>query len=55
MADNILEDSSAVPAGDDWFDTWLETGAVAQRSVNIYGRPDLFAKYLNSFSDKCLL
>lgn len=45
MADNILEDSSAVPAGTDWFDTWLETGTVAQRSVNIYGRPDLFAKY----------
>ena len=45
MADNILEDSSAVPAGDDWFDNWIETGTVAQRSVNIYGRPDLFAKY----------
>ena len=45
MADNILEDSSAVPAGPDWFDNWIETGTVAQRSVNIYGRPDLFAKY----------
>lgn len=37
--------SDAVPVGDDWFDQWLETGTVAQRSVNVYGRPDLFAKY----------
>lgn len=45
MADNITPDSEAVPVGDDWFDQWLETGTVAQRSVPIYGRPDLFAKY----------
>lgn len=32
------------PAGD-WFDGWLEHGTVAQRSVEIYGRPDLFARY----------
>lgn len=32
------------PAGD-WFDGWLEHGTVAQRSVDVYGRPDLFAKY----------
>ena len=34
-----------VPAGDDWFDAWLNTGTVAQRSVEIYGRPDLFAEF----------
>lgn len=46
MAKNTeTPDSDAVPVGDDWFDSWLETGTVAQRSVNIYGRPDLFAKY----------
>lgn len=28
-----------------WFDSWLETGTVAQRSVEIYGRPDLFAQF----------
>lgn len=45
MAENITPDSEAVPVGEDWFDQWLETGTVAQRSVPIYGRPDLFAKY----------
>mgnify|MGYP005983983627 FL=1 len=34
-----------VPAGEDWFENWLDTGAVAQRSVPIYARPDLFARY----------
>lgn len=40
-----IEDSTAVPAGDDWFDSWLETGTVSQRSVDVYGRPDLYAQY----------
>lgn len=44
MAENNI-DSEAVPVGDDWFDQWLETGTVAQRSVPIFGRPDLFARY----------
>lgn len=34
-----------VPAADDWFDQWLDHGTVAQISVPIYGRPDLFARY----------
>ncbi|TSI12629.1 hypothetical protein [Brevibacterium aurantiacum] len=41
------DDSTAVPAGDDWFDSWLETGTVSQRSVDVYGRPDLYAQYEN--------
>ena len=44
---NPAEDSTAVPAGDDWFDSWLETGTVSQRSVDVYGRPDLYAQYEN--------
>lgn len=44
---DAIEDSTAVPAGDDWFDTWLETGTVSQRSVDVYGRPDLYADYEN--------
>lgn len=40
-----VEDSAAVPAGDDWFDSWLETGTVSQRSVDVYGRPDYYAQY----------
>lgn len=40
-----VNDSQAVPAGDDWFDSWLETGTVSQRSVDVYGRPDLYAQY----------
>lgn len=40
-----VEDSTAVPAGVDWFDSWLETGTVSQRSVDVYGRPDLYAQY----------
>lgn len=35
----------SVPVGDDFLDRWLETGTVAQRSVVVYGRPDLFAEY----------
>lgn len=39
-------DTTPVNDGDlDWFTSWLEHGTVAQRSVPIYGRPDLFAKY----------
>ena len=40
-----LNVGESVPAGDDWFDAWLNTGTVAQRSVEIYGRPDLFAEF----------
>lgn len=40
-----IDDSTPVPAGDDWFDSWLETGTVSQRSVDVYGRPDLYAQY----------
>lgn len=40
-----MSSSTPVPAGDDWFDNWLTTGTVAQRSVDIYGRPDLMAEY----------
>lgn len=32
------------PAGD-WFNQWLSTGTVAQRSIDVYGRPDLLATY----------
>lgn len=46
-APNPADDSTAVPAGDDWFDSWLETGTVSQRSVDVYGRPDLYAQYEN--------
>lgn len=47
MAENAEEQyGTPVSVGeDDWFDQWLETGTVAQRSVPIYGRPDLFARY----------
>lgn len=41
------EDSTAVPAGEDWFDQWVSTGTVSQRSVDVYGRPDLYAQYEN--------
>lgn len=47
MAENA-EDQYGTPVTvgeDDWFDQWLETGTVAQRSVPVYGRPDLFARY----------
>lgn len=40
-----LNVGDAVPAGEGWFDQWLNTGTVAQRSVEIYGRPDLFAEF----------
>lgn len=40
-----IDSSESVPAGDDWFDTWLSTGTVAQRSVDIYGQPDLMGRY----------
>lgn len=40
-----IEDSTAIPAGEDWFDAWLDTGTVSQRSVDVYGRPDLYAQY----------
>lgn len=30
---------------DDVFNQWLNSGTVAQRSVDIYSRPDLFARY----------
>lgn len=40
-----IDDSTPVPAGDDWFDSWLETGTVSQRSVDVYGRPDYYAEY----------
>ena len=43
MTDDM--NTSPVPAGDDWFDSWLSTGTVAQRSVDIYGQPDLLAEY----------
>lgn len=34
-----------VDVTESWFDQWLESGTVAQRSVEIYGRPDLFARF----------
>lgn len=40
-----LNVGEAVPAGEGWFDQWLNTGTVAQRSVEIYGRPDYFAEF----------
>lgn len=40
-----LNVGEAVPAGEGWFDSWLNTGTVAQRSVEVYGRPDLFAEF----------
>lgn len=40
-----LNVGESVPAGEGWFDQWLNTGTVAQRSVEIYGRPDLFAEF----------
>lgn len=40
-----LNVGEAVPAGEGWFDSWLSTGTVAQRSVEVYGRPDLFAEF----------
>lgn len=40
-----VNDSQAVPAGDDWFDQWIDAGTVSQRSVDVYGRPDLYAQY----------
>lgn len=43
MTDDM--NTSPVPAGDDWFDSWLSTGTVAQRSVDIYGQPGLLAEY----------
>lgn len=46
-APNPADDSTAIPAGDDWFDSWISTGTVSQRSVDVYGRPDLYAQYEN--------
>lgn len=40
-----IDSSESVPAGEDWFDSWLSTGTVAQRSVDIYGSPNLMADY----------
>lgn len=34
-----------VDVAESWFSQWLESGTVAQRSVEIYGRPDLFARF----------
>lgn len=44
MSENVV-DSNAVPVGDDWFDQWMSTGTVAQRSLDVYGRPDLYGRF----------
>ena len=46
MAEESMDVGSPVSIeGRDWFSDWLNTGTVAQRSVEIYGRPDLFAEF----------
>ena len=46
MTEENLDVGSPVSTeGRDWFSDWLDAGTVAQRSVEIYGRPDLFAKF----------
>lgn len=44
--DNSIDAGTPVDTGsEDWFSQWLETGTVSQRSVDVYGRPDLYAQY----------
>lgn len=46
--DNSIDAGTPVDTGsEDWFSQWLETGTVSQRSVDVYGRPDLYAQYEN--------
>lgn len=43
---DLLTDSTPVDTDQgDWFSQWLDSGTVSQRSVDIYGRPDLYAQY----------
>lgn len=43
--ENLDVGSPVSPDNRDWFASWLDSGTVAQRSVEIYGRPDLFAQF----------
>lgn len=48
LTDDELDVGTPVSTDDrDWFSGWLEAGTVSQRSLDIYGQPDLYAEYEN--------